>query len=133
MRKLYDKIVQYIRKFKQGFGNPDKPANQWKHFTVSVTAFHFIGWILWAAERNPNNMIGLWWFCVIGWLMFIVNFEINQMHAAVQLSREKFAKSLIDKPMTPLEYWQHKWKDSLLDVVAGEIGCVLGLLPFWIM
>lgn len=119
---LLDKISQEIKKYK----NPDKPRNQWKHFTIVLSITHFLGWMFWQLEKNPKNQINLWWMAVVAFAFYLLNFEINQMRIATQPKEGK-------KLVTPLQYWQQKWKDSLFDWAAGMLGCILGLLPFWLM
>jgi hypothetical protein len=98
--------------------------NQWKHFTISVTIFHIIGWIHWLLEQNPENIVNLWLFMIFVWVIVVIGFEINQMRIAVYDSNGE---------LSPRDYWRLKWKDSLFDVIAGMVGCIVGILPFWLM
>lgn len=120
---LLDKISQEIKKYK----NPDKPRNQWKHFTIALSITHFLGWMFWQLEKNPKNQIGLWWATLIWSLLLLFNFEVNQMRKATQPDKSG------RKKMSSAQYWQKKWKDSLFDILAGMLGALLGLLPFWLM
>jgi len=120
---LLDKISQEIKKYK----NPDKPRNQWKHFTIVLSITHFLGWMFWQLEKNPKNQIGLWWATLIWSLFLLFIFEVNQMRKATQPDNGG------KKKISPAQYWQRKWKDSLYDILVGMLGALLGLLPFWLM
>lgn len=118
-------IIEYLESLPVG--------NQWKHFVISVTLFHFAGWIHWALELSPKNSLNMWWFMIFAWILLTVNFEVNQARLAIKNSKNEYQFKNLNKVMTSKEYWSVKWLDSLLDVLAGVIGCILGILPFWLM
>ena len=67
------------------------------------------------------------------WILLTINFEVNQARLAIKNSKNEYQAVRLNKVMSAREYWSVKWLDSLLDVLAGLAGCILGILPFWLM
>lgn len=99
-----------------------KITNTWKHLQggcCAAVAIVVVNWLLGVMFSDYSG--GLAGFAAVVWSMFTIGWERAQYWEATHHS-DKVARKLV----SPKQYWQTKWLDTIVDLIAGNA-------PVWLI
>lgn len=93
-----------------------KLTNTWKHLQggcVAAVAIIAVEWLLHIVFDDYSGGLSGW--LAVVWGFFTLGWERAQFYAATEPE-----KSVEKKLVSPKQYWQTKWLDTIVDLIAGN-------------
>lgn len=104
-----------------------KLTNTWKHLQggcVAAVAIIAVEWLLHIVFDDYSGGLSGW--LAVVWGFFTLGWERAQYYKATTPDKKADPKAPSKKLISPKQYWQTKWLDTIVDIVAGNA-------PVWLI